>query len=492
MKINLRSVYAITLLACLFLPCRFIYGQEAEKQIIEYLEFREVDIKDVLRQLAKQYNLNIVFSESVKGAVTVQLNNVSVEQAMDSIITVNGFAYNKKENVYKVTSQEEAKSEGKQTKLFKLNNADANALKDTLSKVLSGDGSCQADARSNSLLVTDSVAVINKIENIISSLDELTPQVLIETKFIETSLTVGEKLGIDWSTTISASGASRKTTLPFNATKSTLLEQILPQAAPSSSTDSSGTAATGTTSTTSTSDFPVTYPFGFPYTVKSDFSFGTLDFTGLKAVFDLLEERNNTKLVANPRVVALNNQKATINVGQVLSLPTYERNQTTGNMEITGWQQQPVGVTLEVTPQISPDGHIRMKLKPNVSSLVGYASTRNGVNEGPITSTRTVDTEVQITDGQTVVIGGLVKESTLDHFKKVPFLGDVPLLKYFFQRKEQGSSGSPNEKTDLLIFVTARIIRDNKQLMAKAEKSRGPVTPQFKLKLREIKNYRVE
>src|SRR3990167_1333321 len=161
---------------------------QVEKQVIESLEFREVDIKDVLRQISKQYGLNIVFSEKVSGLVTVQLTNVSVEEALDSIITVNGFIYTKKENVIKVTTSEEAQQEGKQTKLFRLNNADALKLKDTLAKVF-GEGAIEADSRSNSIIVTDTLSVINKIEQIIPSLDSPTPQVLIEAKLIETSLT---------------------------------------------------------------------------------------------------------------------------------------------------------------------------------------------------------------------------------------------------------------------------------------------------------------
>ncbi len=492
MKPKIR-LFFLLIVSCMFISCGPVSAQEAEKQLIEYLEFREVDIKDVLRQLAKQYNLNIVFSELVKGLVTVQLNNVSVEQAMDSIITVNGFAYNKKENVYKVTTQDEAGREGKQTKLFTLNNADAAVLKDTLVKVLSADGSCEADSRSNSLLVTDSVTVINKIENMIPALDELTPQVLIEAKFIETSLTNTEKLGIDWSNTISVSGAARKTSLPFTATGAEFLEGILPEASPaSSSSTSSGSTSAGSTTTSSTSDFPTGMPYSFPYAVKSDFTFGTLDFTQLKAVFDFLEVRDKTRLVANPRVVTTNNKKATIHVGKNLSLPQYRINDTTGAYEVNGWSERKVGVTLDVTPQVSHDGYIKLKLNPEVSSLVGYASSRNGVNEGPITSERTVTTEVQILDGQTVVIGGLVKEESLRHTKKIPVLGDVPVLGWLFKRNNLGSDGSPAEKTDLLIFVTARIIKDKRALIAKAESAGTPSSPKLKMKLREIKNYRIE
>jgi type II secretory pathway component GspD/PulD (secretin) len=206
----------------------------------------------------------------------------------------------------------------------------------------------------------------------------------------------------------------------------------------------------------------------FPAVDASYFTFGTLDFSSLQAVFDFLKQRSNTKLVANPRIVTLNNQNAKINVGKVLSLPTYERNNNTGNLEITGWTNYNVGVNLDVTPQVSPDGHIKLKLKPEVSSLVGYASSRDGVQEGPITSSRSAATEVQIRDGQTVVIGGLVKDDTYEQEKKVPFLGDLPVIGWMFKRKEVGSTSNPTEKTDLLIFVTARIIKDTDEpLIAK-------------------------
>ncbi|MDD5729568.1 MAG: secretin N-terminal domain-containing protein [Candidatus Omnitrophica bacterium] len=443
-------------------------AQVKESQIIESLEFREVDIKDVLRQLAKQYNLNIVFSETVKGLVTVQLNNVSVEQALDSIITVNGFAYTKKDDVYKVTTHEEAERQGKQTKLFKLNNADALKLKETLGKSLNSGGSIEADSRSNSIIITDSPAVISKIEAMIPLLDEITPQVLIEAKMIETSLGENDKLGIDWTTTIKASGGASPITFPFSSKGNTTPGSFSPSSAPA--------------------DTNFANAKGFPYAVASNFTFGTLDFTSLQAVFDFLKTRTNTKLVANPRIVTLNNQSAAINVGKVLSLPTYQMNENTGKLEITGWTPYNVGVNLSVIPQVSPDGHIKLKLKPEVSSLVGYASTRDGVQEGPITSSRSAQTEVQIKDGQTVVIGGLVKEESVTKIKKVPVLGDIPLLGFLFTRKEVGDDQNPTEKTDLLIFVTARILKDtDKPLIANDPSIITHEKRPYKLNMREVK-----
>ncbi len=386
---------------------------------IEYLEFREVDIKDILRQLSKQYDLNIVFSESVRGLVTVQLSHVTIEQALDSVLTINGFAYTKKGNVYKVTSQDEAAREGKQTRLFRLNNADASKLKDTVARMLTGEGVVEAEGRSNSLLVTDTISALNRIEAMIPSLDELTSQVLIEAKLIETSLTDTEKLGIDWTTTITTTYDKEAVTLP--------------------------------------------------YTSSHEFLLGTLGFSDFQAVLNFLRSRTNTKLVAAPRIVTVNNQKAKINVGQAIPIATYERDTNTGNWEITGWETQNVGVNLEVTPQISPDGHIKLQLKPEVSNIINYIGS--GENQRPITSSRTAETEVIVSDGETVVIGGLVKEKESATVKKVAFLGDLPFIGKLFTNRSVGTDEEPKEKTDLLIFVTATILKDKAVAQKSAELS---------------------
>jgi len=482
----MKTIVKVAILLSLVLTAAFPRGAAAQGQpavlMIESLEFREVDIKDILRQLAKQYGLNIVFSESVKGLVTVQLTQVSIDQALDSIITVNGFAYTKKENVYKVTTMEEAEREGKQTKLFKLSNADASKIKVTLAKVLTASGSIEADVRSNSIVVTDSLVVINKIEAMIPQLDEITPQVLIEAKIIETSLTTSEKLGIDWTTTIQAAGASRPTTFPFNNWGSA--KDMYPSQDYSSS-------VSGTT-TTVTSDFAFKGESylspgqsagfsAFPMATAEEFVFGTLNFQGLKAIMGFLEQRSDTKLIASPRIMTINNQKATINVGQVVPIAIYELNETRGTWEITGWQEQNIGINLEVLPQISPDGHIKMKLKPEVSTIID--SVGEGVNERPVTSTRTAETEVQIRDGQTVVIGGLVKNVERKQVKKIPFLSSLPIIgKLLFTSQEKGTDESPEEKTDLLIFVTAHIIKDGDGSTITAENTKGRP---FKTKPRE-------
>lgn len=452
-------------------PIKFSYPQEVKEiQIIESLEFREVDIKDVLRQLAKQFGLNIVFSKEVEGLITVQLSNVTLDEALDAIITVNGFVYIKKEDIIKVITPEAAEKLERQTKLFKLKNADAVLLKETLSKILSPTGTIEADGRSNSLIVTDTLSVINKIQRMIPSLDEIPGQVLIEAKIIETSLSETEKLGIDWSTTITARGARRPTTAPFKAKSHMGMEEFLPLSEP-------------------TTDFPHhAFPYGFPYAIRTDFTFGILDFTSLAAIFDFLKTRHKTKLIASPRVLTLNNQKATIHVGKSIPIAVYELDPETGEWRITGWGEEPqkVGISLEVTPLISPDGYIRLRLKPEISDIFDWIE-EEGKKLQAITSTRTAETEVWIKDGETVVIGGLLKDKSITKIKKIPILGDIPLIRLLFTRKEIGTEEEPQEQSDLLVFITATIVKEREpSLVTLVDKN---LSRPFKLELRDVEAY---
>ena len=454
--------------------------KQENSDVIEYLEFREVDIKDVLRQLAKQYDLNIVFSESVKGPVTVQLHNITIEEALDVIVTANGYVYTKKGNIYKVTTPEEAEKEVVQTKVFKLSNADASKLKETLKKVLSSQGSIEADTRSNSLIVTDIPSVLAKIEGMISKLDEPTLQVLIEAKFIETSLGTTEKLGIDWSMTASVSGSARPTTLPFEPKgEKKWMKNIFPLAKPPAK-DEEGEEEEG--------EFPSGYSYSFPYISASNFTFGTLDFTQYQAVLNFLKTKTKSRLISSPRVVTMDNKQAEIYIGKTRPIPQFEYNDETGNYQITGFEEKIEGVILTATPQISKvkDGYyIKLKLKPKVTNYVDKVTFGALGFDYPVMSERYADTEVVIKSGQTIVIGGLIETKKTKSIHKIPLLGDIPLLGFFFTHR----SIEPNEKSELLIFVTARVIEEKKGGKLLAYKSEITISPPrpFKLKFKKVK-----
>lgn len=407
------------------------------------LEIKEAEIADVLRMLAEQFSLNIIVSDKVKGKISVQFNNVSVEEAIDAIVTINGYAYTIKGSVIKVTTPAEAEREAPVTKIFALNNADAEELSKSLQKVLSAQGTIEVDKRSNALIITDSPTIIEKLKSLIEELDRETPQVIIEAKIVETILGENENLGIDWTITATATGAKRPHTFPFRKTGP---KSFFPESNPSASTV----------------EFPKTH--GFPYTVKDDFSFGTLNFSQFQAVLEILKSRSNTKILSNPKLTTLNNQEAQILVGTRIPIPIYSFNEETGTYEISGYEEEEVGVTLRVTPHVSPDGKIKLSLHPEVSSITGYTGPNN---ERPIIDTREAKTQVQINDGETVVIGGLIKEERIKTVKKVPLLGDIPLLGFPFRKTEYTSTN-----TDLLIFVTARIMKRQKVIEKKVEVER--------------------
>ncbi len=416
-------------------------------QEIISVDLRGVDIGDALRLLAKQHDINIILSQDVAGVVTIQFSNVTVDEAIDAIVTTNGFAYTKLENVYKVTSPDEAEPS---TRIFRLNNASAEELRTSFQRVLSAVGSIEVDARSNSIIVTDLPAPLITIEKLVVELDSKTPQIKIEAKLIETVLGRDDNLGIDWTMKASAVGASRPSTVPFVNQLKEDDYQVLPKSLPTDVGSVGVFPAMGTNPNELTG-----YQFAFPYAVADDFVMGTLNFTELQMVVELLKSRSKTNLLSAPSITTLNNREASVTIGTKIPIPLYERNETTGSMEVTGYDEQDVGITLIVTPNVSPGGDIRLTLHPEVSSIIGYTGPNN---ERPIVSTREADTQVQIKDGETVVIGGLIKEEEVKSVKRVPILGYIPILGFPFQKTVRSM-----EKTDLLIFVTAHILSDEKK-----------------------------
>ncbi|MDP8233411.1 MAG: secretin N-terminal domain-containing protein [Candidatus Saelkia tenebricola] len=437
----MKKIIATVLLFMIFYNIAFAVSQEQTFTILDNkiaaLEIKDAKISDVLRLLAEQFGLNLVISDKVEGNISVKFFNISVEEAIDAIVTVNGYAYTKKGSVIKVTTPEEIEKEAPFTRVFVLNNAVAEDLKPSLEKALSNIGSIEINARSNALIVTDTSNAIDNVGKLIENLDKETPQVLIEAKIIETNIDDDKKLGIKWTMKATATGAKRPHTLPFRKVgpKSFFPENI-----------GSSTVAGSVT----TDAFP--YGHGFPYATTGDFTFGTLNFTEFQAVLQAIEQDIDTKVLSHPRVVTLNNKQAKILVGTKIPIPIYTFNEETGTYEISGYDEEEVGISLEVTPHVSPDEKITITLHPVVSDFTGVYVGPN--DERPYIDTREVITQVQLKDGETVAIGGLIKQKEIDTVDKVPILGNIPLLGFIFRHKRKEF-----ETTDLLIFVTATIVR---------------------------------
>lgn len=446
-------------------------GEVSQKEAVEdtapgnvTMDFKDADINNVLRILSYKSGINIVAGKDVQGLVTIRLTNVPWEKALDVVLRTYGFSYEREGNIIRVTSVESLKQEELTTEAFSLSYAKAKEVSDSIKDMVSERGKSRYDERTNLLIVTDIPTNLYKIGQIVKRLDKKTPQVLIEARIIETELDDEENLGINWSLKIAATGASRPWTFPFQAMKAPFgkaqqTEGLFPksQGATTTSSSPSGGAATNTTLFTST-DFPVANQAVFPFAQAKNFTFGTLDFTQFSAVLELLKQRRNTNILSDPRIATLNNKPASIFVGQVLNFPKYERNADTGTMEITGYTEKNLGIELQVTPNINDQGDIIVDLKPNITDFLQYDTLdlSRGI-VAPRFATRQAQTQVMVKSGQTIMIGGLIRENDKNYKNKVPFLGDIPGINWFFTKTEKRK-----EKTELIFFVTVNLIEDYK------------------------------
>ena len=427
------------------------------------VNFKGADIRTVLAYISEVACVDIVPSPDVKGIVDLKLNNKPWKMALDIILRNYGFAYEREGDIIRVVTVDNLKMEELATQTFNLNYGKSKDVVASIKDIVSSRGKVMYDDRTNIVLVTDIPTNIYKIGQVIDKLDKKTDQVLIEARIIETVLDDSDKLGIDWNLKMTVAGAKRPTTFPFSQWDQSVGKfgawgSILPQVQVDNPLSSDGTGSVVTQTTAS--EFPNT-PGGFaafPFAPTTEFSYGTLDFSEFKAVMEFIKQRANTDIVSNPRIATLNNSEALINVGQTLNLPKYERNSTTGKMEITGYEAKDLGIILKVTPHINTKGEIVIDLAPQISDLLRYDTLdRASGIVAPVYSTRIAKTQVMIKDGDTIFIGGLIKENDIDRKNKMPFLGDllgdVPYLGLLFSKKE-----TVKQKTELIFFITVNIM----------------------------------
>lgn len=421
------------------------------------VDFKDADIHNVLRILSFKSGVNIVAGKDVSGTVTIRLVDVPWEKALDVILKTYGYAYDRQENVIRVATVENLNREELSTEVFVLNYTRAADVEKSVTEMLSERGKVRSDTRSNMLIVTDMPTSIQNVRTVISRLDQATPQVLIEAKVIELSLGTVDKLGINWNISASLRGAKRPTSIPWPAVQRTGLSSIYPYGRSSQ---------VNTDLDTNEQQIVEDFPKGkggagldsiqptFPVADKSDFTFGSIDFTEFRVLVDAILNRTDAKVLSEPHVTVLNNQEAKILVGEIIAIPTFERNPSTGRMEITGYQDRDLGVRLVVVPQVNNENEIVVTVHPEITALLGYDELTEEIR-APRFSTREAVTNVRIKSGQTIAIGGLIKEDFTDVQSKVPLLGDLPFVDRLF-----GYSGKTMTRTDLLFFMTVTVIKD--------------------------------
>jgi type IV pilus assembly protein PilQ len=445
------------------------------------LVFKDADIRTVLHTLSYKSGVNIVASSDVEGTVSIRLVDVPWETALEVILKNQGLAVERVGNIMRVITLASVAEEELQNEVFILNYAKAADIAGSIESTVTERGSIKFDERTNTLIVTDIPTNLYKVRSVVNRLDKRTPQVMIEAQLIETTLNKDENLGIDWTMVVKAYGSQVPTTFPFTRDFSNMPKSIRERYMPMSQTELrtyrleqeyvAGDPAADPPTDPKLVDLEYKRLIDLPgsrflYPAVGDFKFGTLDFTELSAVLEILNSRADTKTISKPTIITLNNKEASVHLGEEYYLPEYTINEQTGRWELTGYKREKIGVTLEVTPHINDVGDIVINLKPEVSALSDYQNLGGGITL-PVFSKRNAEAQIMVRDNQTIAMGGLMKEMTRKYENKVPILGDIPLLGNLFKKTEDGVV-----TTDLLIFLTVRMIgddHDDKALMEEAK-----------------------
>jgi type II secretory pathway component GspD/PulD (secretin) len=373
--------------------------------------------------------------------------------------------------------QRGARSEKKLvTKAFRLTYLAAGDVRKFLEPVLSPRGKISAFAeqgrtrvgfgtrvwaaetqRSQVIAVRDNQAIIDAVEKILQGLDQRPQQVMIDVKIVEVLLNRDYELGINWNVDLRASGAAMPHTFPFPS------------------------AEAGPFTVPGVEEFPGVDDGAFrgiPGGPASAFTFGIMDATNLRATLRALERTGDITVLSSPRIATQDNQEASILIGEhfpILQETIQPLGGGTSIRTITLDHYEAIGIHLIVIPQILPDDTVKMIIHPSVSQEGAPISASRGVLDDadedsraarqftslitggtfPRISTREAHTQVMVKDGETVVIGGLLEDRDRTTIRKVPILGDIPLIKRLFRHRTETTS-----KVELLIFATPRIVRN--------------------------------
>ncbi len=433
-----RLAVVLGLIASLaFGPTGVASGQDARASF----NFKEARVQDAIRLIAGQFGLSVVVGKDAGGTLTASLNNVTLEQAMAYVADATGCEYTLRDKVLVVNPA------GIQSQVFPLHYLDPAAAAEAVQKVLGPHGQAQpfsgrskeglaqrSSAFSNALIVTDTSARLAQVARVISEMDVRPKLIAIEAKLVETTLGRDEKLGVDWQIRASANGATLPTTFPFP--KSAGSGDFTATPNPNNQVGGIGPA----------------FPPGqtFPFAIPADYVFGKLSFEEFSVALDILKQSSSTNLVSAPKITTLDNQEAEIIVGTVVPIARYEHAEQTGALQVSGYDEKKVGVRLLVTPHVGPDSTMILAVNPEISEIVEY---RGQFNERPVTSTRSATTQVEVKSGETVMIGGLIRSVDMSIERKVPFLGDIPILKVLFRHKT-----TTKQKVDLMIFITPHLL----------------------------------
>lgn len=410
-RINSLLLFA-ALTVALLLP---VSAQAASDNIS--LDFRDTDIRQIITTIAQQSGTNIIAEKSVRGQVTVKLDDVYYEEAMNLIARTNGFAVRKIGNTWILADEKkliEAFEKGL-TITKRLQYAKAADVSQVISSTIRQDVRVAVDERINAVIVSGGKDILDEVKKLIETIDTPVHQVMMEAKIVEVSTNASKNIGFRWTGRTGQDSEYREfDNLPVLST--TEYFSVNP--------DSS------------------LYQEQFQGQQGALFGLGDFYRENLlfRATFAALERRNETKVLSNPKISAVNGQQAEIIVGTKVIYP--------------GGADQPpkekdTGIKLVITPRINDDGYITVDAEPEVSFVESWSNN----NMYPVIGTRSAKTTVRVRDGEEILIGGLIRDEEGKEHNKIPLLGSIPIVKNLFSFR--GRSGSSQE---LIILITPHII----------------------------------
>lgn len=437
------------------------------------LNFQDIDVRSVLQLIADFTNLNLVASDSVNGRITIRLQNVPWDQALDIILKTKGLDKRRTGNVIMVAPAIEIAAREKleaqatqqiqqlaplQTEYIQLSYAKATdiqtlitsgrnngasgssststndtGLDSNVGSLLSTRGTISIDPRTNTLIIQDTAAKIDEIRGMISRLDVPVKQVMIEARIVRATNSFSKEMGVKWG--VLSQGVTNNNSLLVGGSENTLWNLREPE----KDDDLGGYKYT--------IDRPdnLNVDLGVTTQGASRIAFGLISLSDVMLDLELsaLQSEGKGEVIATPKVLTGDKQKARVASGQQIP---YQNATSSG---ATAVQFVNAELSLEVTPNVTPDGKIGMELFIN-SDTPGTPIT-GGV---PINTNR-IATNVLVNDGETVVLGGIFQNETGNTVTKVPFLGDIPYVGALFRKNL-----NVDNKQELLIFVTPRLVTD--------------------------------
>ncbi len=488
-KFKIFFIVVLSLICSLFIfkaAAGEIVSPSAKNQTgdIISLDVKNINLVDALRLIADQSGLNIVTSKNVRGTITVKLKDIPVEDALRAILEVNNCKYVKEGNIIKIYTYQDMQQEERfrklETKVFSPEFAKASEIKPLFLAVKSPRGKIEISSKTNQIIIIDTPDVIKQIKSIIKELDKETQLQIfdlnyadpteIQTKLIQLIPKTEGDIMVD----IRTKSIIVKALPNIQKEVETLIKrwdmrnrqvQIEAKMLEVTRSDSLELGIAWEYKTAlkhgpSTMDLKGDFNLGLME--GGIFKVGTLTADDYEVTLEMLATQADTDILSSPKITVLDGQEASILVGSAEPYVITSEDPVTGFVtESTQWLD--VGIKLIVTPKIGYDNHITMQVHPEVSSARRVAEA----DEALAVDTSEATTTLTVKNGETVVLGGLIREDMKKTIKKIPFFGDIPLLGLIFRKIDE-----QKVKRELIVFITPHVLNAEGKIIVDDEEQR--------------------